>query len=34
MDRTDWAFGETEEEAVRECKEMYGDDEEETGDDV
>jgi hypothetical protein len=29
MDCTDWVLGDTEEEAVEECKDLYGDDEEE-----
>jgi hypothetical protein len=33
MDATDWVLGDTQEEAERECREMYGDDEEEEPDD-
>jgi hypothetical protein len=32
MDQTDWVLGDTEEEAVAECKELYGDDDDDVDD--
>lgn len=33
LDQTDWVLGDTEEEAVKECKELYGDEDEEEDED-